>query len=167
MHRSLIVKMRVRNLGALLLAAALGCGGARPHAAARADSAGVMVAAPDGSYELVLPARWTGVYRIDSLSTQERGAARHGALNLVYLPADSSIRPQTLVVVAVYDSAEWVATRAEQGPPPGDSVAARGGRIYIVGLPQSNPFAPGSRDAIRFDSLGLRPGEVAGLVRLP
>jgi hypothetical protein len=160
--------MRVRNLGVAFLAALLGCGGSRGEpAVARSDSAGVVVAAPDGSYQLLLPARWTGVYRMDSLSTQEQGAARPGARNLVYLPADSSIRPQTLVVVAVYDSAAWTSTRAEQGPPPGDSVGARGGLVYVVGLPQSNPFAPGSRDAIRFDSLGLRPGEVARLVRLP
>ena len=157
-----------QSLTAAFLATLLGCGGSRGEpAVARSDSAGVTVAAPDGSYQLLLPARWTGVYRFDSLSIQEQGAARPGALNLLYLPADSSVRPQTLVVVAVYDSAAWATTRAEQGPPPGDSVAARGGRVYVVGLPQSNPFAPGSPDAIRFDSLGLRPGEVARLVRLP
>jgi hypothetical protein len=113
-----------------------------------------------------VPVRWTGVYRIDSLSTQEQGTARPGALNLVYLPADSSFRAQTLVVVAVYDSATWTAVRAEQGPPPGDSVAARGGRVYVVGLPQSNPFPRGSQDAGRFNSLELRPAEVAVLVQV-
>jgi hypothetical protein len=158
---------RVMHLAAALLAGALGCAGSSERPAAnRADGAGSVVAAPDGSYELRVPARWAGAYRIDSLSTQEQGTARPGALNLVYLPADSSIRPQTLVVVAVYDSAAWAAVRAEQGPPPGDSVAARAGRIYVVGLPQSNPFAPGSKDAARFEALELRLAEVATLVRV-
>ena len=103
--------------------------------------------------------------RVGYLGAALLATARPGALNLVYLPADSSIRPQTLVVVAVYDSATWSAVRAEAGPPPGDSVAARAGRDYVVGLPQSNPFPPGSKDAVRFDSLGLRPAEVATLVR--
>ncbi len=154
-------------IGAVLLAASLGCGGSREvPAAAPPDRAGAVLAPADGSYELRLPARWAGVYRVDSLSTQEQGSARPGALNLLYLPADSSIRPQTLVVVAVYDSAAWAAVRAEAGPPPGDSVAARAGRVYIVALPQSNPFAPGSRDAVRFDLLGLRPAEVTALGKI-
>ncbi len=157
--------MGVRQLGAALLACALGCGGSRGEPAATpADKRSVI--APDGSYELLVPARWAGLYRVDSLSTQELGTARPGALNLVFIPADSSIRPQTLVVVAVYDSAAWVAVREEGGPPPGDSVAARAGRVYVVGLPQSNPFVPGSGDAVRFDSLQLRPSEVPALVRI-
>ena len=166
MRKSLTVFLRVRYLGAVLLAT-LGCGG-EPDGSAPipAEAAGAVISAPDGSYELLVPARWTGVYRVDSLSTLEQGTARPGALNLLYLPADSAVRPQTLVVVAVYDSAAWVAVRAEQGPPPGDSVTARAGRVYVVGLPQSNPFAPGSRDAVRFDSLQLRPADVATLVRV-
>ena len=125
-----------------------------------------MITAPDSSYDLLIPSRWAGTYRVDSLSTQEQGSARAGALNLVYLPADSSMRAETLVVVTVYDSAAWATVRAEAGPPPGDSVAARAGRVYVVGLPQSNPFAPGSKDAARFDALELRPAEVANLVRV-
>jgi hypothetical protein len=161
--------MRKSLTGTALLLGALGCSDSKEAPAATpADSAtpDAIVAGPDGMYELMLPARWSGAYRIDSLSTQEQGMARPGALNLVYLSADSSIRPQTLVVVAVYDSAAWVAVRAELGPPPGDSVVARAGRVYVVALPQSNPFAPGSRDAVRFDSLQLRPAEVAALVRV-
>jgi hypothetical protein len=122
--------------------------------------------APAGTlYDLDLPARWTGVSRTDSLSTAELGSADHGALNIVYLPADTTVVPQTLVVIATYDSAAWSAVRAEGGPPPGDSVAARNGKVFVVALPQSNPFAPGSRDAVRFDSLQLRPSEIPGLIR--
>jgi len=166
---SLGVARGVRHPGVVLLAGILGCGGSHDSPPPPPGDQGgqtVTLVAPDSTYELRVPVRWTGVYRIDSLSTQELGTARPGALNLVYLPADSSYRAQTLVVVAVYDSAAWTAVRAEQGPPPGDSVAARGGRVYVVGLPQSNPFPQGSQDAGRFNSLELRPAEVAALVRV-
>jgi hypothetical protein len=110
--------------------------------------------------------RWQGHFRIDSLSTAERGRARPGALVFEYLPSDSTIRPQALLVVAVHDSGSWHSVRAEEGPPPGDSVAARHGRVYVVGLPQSNPFTPGSPDAAVFEALQLLPSEIATLVRL-
>lgn len=146
-----------------MLVVAAGCKGSADEPAVLAR---LVVTAPDSSFELMIPSRWAGVYRVDSLSTQELGTARHGALNLVFSPADTSIRPQTLVGVAVYDSAAWTAVRAEGGPPPGDSVAAKAGRVYVVARPQSNPFVPGSPDAVRFDALELRPAEVTALVRV-
>src|SRR6185369_12058633 len=125
-------------------------------------------AAPDsassslGSYNLALPDRWKGHFRVDSLSTQERGSALPGAVVFNYLPSDSTIRPQALLVVAVYDSAAWQAVRKEGGPPPGDSVAAKNGKVFVVGLPQSNPFAPGSPDAMVFQLLELKAAELNG-----
>lgn len=149
--------------GLLLVAA---CGDSAPDAPPTAAPVAPPAVAPaSATFELVLPNRWTGHYRVDSLATAERGRARAGALNLVYLPSDSTIRPQTLLVVATYDSAAWRAVLAEGGPPPGDSVAAGGGLVYVVALPQSNPFQPGSADAILFDLLKLRPTEVPGLIR--
>jgi len=118
-----------------------------------------------GSYALALPERWKGHFRVDSLSTQERGTALPGAVVFNYLPADTTIRPQALLVVAVYDSAAWQAVRKEAGPPPGDSVAAKGGKVFVVGLPQSNPFPPGSPDATVFQLLELKAAEISGLVR--
>lgn len=125
------------------------------------------VRSPDGSFSVLLPARWAGVYRVDTLSTAERGLARPGALNIIYLPNDSSVIPQTLVVIAVYDSAAWVGVKADGGPPPGDSVFAKNGRVYMLGLPQSNPFVPGTVDAFTFDSLALTEAEKARIILVP
>ncbi len=156
---------------ALLAPVILGCGsGSESPPQSAADSAattataGSRFKAPDGSYVLELPSRWTGHYRVDSLSTAERGVARPGVLVFSYLPSDSTTRPQVLAVVAVYDSASWAAVRAEGGPPPGDSVVARAGRVYIVGQPQSNPFPAQSADAILFGLLQLKPAEVTAMV---
>jgi len=132
-----------------------------------AKSAAVELTSPDQSYRLMLPARWAGLTRTDTLSTGERGTARPGAMNIVYLPRDSSIIPQTLVVVAVYDSAAWVKVKADGGPPPGDSLLSKNGRVYVLALPQSNPFTPGSIDALKFDSLALKPTDSATFIRVP
>lgn len=113
-----------------------------------------------------LPDRWEGRYELDTLSTRERGNARPGARAYTYRPKDQSIRPQALAVVAVYDTAAWAAVRAEGGPPPGDSVGERAGLVYVVGLPQSNPFRPGTADAVSFDSLQLSADEAAHFVIL-
>jgi hypothetical protein len=155
----------------LLSVAALSC--SRPDASARAGQAdSVPVAAteltyrsPDGTFQLELPTRWKGHFRIDTISTAERGLARPGAVAFNYLPSDSTFRPQAMLVIAVYDSAAWVAVRRESGPPPGDSVASGGGRVYVVGQPQSNPFPPGVADAIMFDLLRIRSTEVGELMR--
>jgi hypothetical protein len=76
------------------------------------------------------------------------------------------LRPQALLVIAVYDSAAWQAVRAEAGPLPGDSVIARGGRVYVLALPQSNPFTPNSPDAILFELLQLRRSELPTIIQL-
>lgn len=157
---------------ALLVPAILACGrasesppqSAGDSAVTTVVSGGSRFEAPDGSYVLELPTRWTGHYRVDSLSTAERGRARPGALVFSYLPSDSTMRPQALAVVAVYDSASWVAVRAEGGPPPGDSVIARSGRVYVVAQPQSNPFPAPSADAVLFGLLQLKPAEVMAMV---
>ena len=166
---------RAYRWGSIALLFAVGCRASPPPSrtgatgsdtAAPGPAPGATIASSDEFYELELPPRWKGHFRVDSLSTAERGRARPGAVVFEYVPSDSTLRPQALLVVAVYDSVSWLAVRAEGGPPPGDSVAARRGRVYVVGLPQSNPFSPHSTDATVFSVLQLRPGEVASLVRL-
>ena len=127
---------------------------------------GKLVTSSDSSFDVQIPPRWTGAFRVDSLASTERGSARPGALNIVYLPVDTTVLPQTLVVVAVYDSIAWARVKKEGGPPPGDSIKAAGGRVYVLGLPQSNPFTPGSVDALKFDSLALNSVERAGLIHV-
>lgn len=160
--------MSIRRLIWTALALA-GCGrGEAPAGQAVADSGGGAgsgrVISADSSFDVALPSRWAGHYVVDSLSTAERGRALPGALVFSYLPVDTTIARQALAVVAVYDSASWAAVAAEGGPPPGDSVASKGGRIYVLGLPQSNPFPDNSADAVMFTLLELRPTERAALV---
>jgi hypothetical protein len=157
-------------LSTLAVGACSGTKDAKPAsgavATAIASPANRTVTAPDTSYDVQLPARWTGSYRVDSLSSAERGTARPGAFNIVYLPVDTTVLPQTLIVVAVYDSVAWAKLKTQGGPPPGDSIMAKNGRVYILGLPQSNPFSPGTVDALKFDSLTLNPVERGVLIHV-
>jgi hypothetical protein len=59
--------------------------------------------------------------------------------------------PQTLLGVYVYDSTAWARLEREGGPPQGVVIGQGAGVVYVAGFPQSNPFAPGSRDAQEFD----------------
>jgi len=119
---------------------------------------------PTSDFQLRLPPRWSGLIHLDTLSTQERGEALPGALQYSYLPQDGKSHSEVLVAVAVYDSSAWARVKADSGPPPGDSVASRRGRVYVVALPQSNPFASGTTDSTAFASLELTSAEAGGFV---
>ncbi|MFI5235707.1 MAG: hypothetical protein ACHQXA_08355 [Gemmatimonadales bacterium] len=153
-----------RRLVILLAALLVGCGSG--HAKQGEGSPEIVVAGADSSYEVHLPFRWVGRYKVDTLSTAERGRARPDARVFIYLPADSTLHTEALLVVAVYDSAAWSAVRAAGGPPPGDSMLAHAGLVYVVTGPQSNPFAANSPDAFRFNLLQLRPEELRAVVQL-
>jgi hypothetical protein len=73
----------------------------------------------------------------------------------LYSPRDTSVRPQILLGITVYDSATWARMAAEPGPPQGDSLSSAGGQVFAAGFPQSNPFAEGSADFRTFDSLAV------------
>ena len=75
----------------------------------------------------------------------------HGARSFEYLPRDSSEVPQRLLGVWVYDSVAWHKVSADPAPPQGDEIARGPGVVYIAGLPKSNPFTPGTVDAVEFD----------------
>ncbi len=77
------------------------------------------------------------------------------ARTFVIAPRDSSVLPQVLLGIVVYDSGTWSRVAAEPGPPQGDVITTVGGQVFVASLPQSNPFAPGSADALTFDSLAV------------
>ena len=121
-----------------------------------AASAAAMVSTPRAplSWRFEIPLTWDDRVR---MVNDPEGAARlatqgiHGARSFEYLPRDSSAVPQRLLAVWVHDSSAWDKVSAEQGPALGDEIARGPGVVYIAGLPQSNPFAPGSVDAVEFD----------------
>lgn len=153
------------NLRLLVLLPFLAACGPKPRASstARISADSLVRPYPASDFKLRIPPRWAGLTRLDTLSSQERGDARLGAIQYSYLPQDPKTHTEVLVAVAVYDSATWHAAIKEGGPPPGDSVAGANGRVFIVALPQSNPFAVGA-DSTAFASLELTAAEARAFV---
>jgi len=99
---------------------------------------------------IAVPASWRGRYTTERDTLTGLPAQRVWLFQ--YHPRDTSIVPQTLMAIAVYDTANWHRVAAEDGPPVGEVVRTVGGRVAVVGWPQSNPFPPGA-DSATFDSL--------------
>ena len=84
-----------------------------------------------------------------------------------YAPRDTSIVPQALLGIFVYDSLAWAAMTKQGGPPLGDSLTSVAGQVFIASLPQSNPFRAGSADSRAFDSLLVDLASVRKGFRVP
>ena len=104
----------------------------------------------DVGLSVSVPASWRGRYTTERDTVTGLPALRVWLFQ--YHPRDTSIVPQTLMAIAVYDTASWRRVSAEDGPPVGEVVRTSGNRVAVVGWPQSNPFPPGA-DSATFDSL--------------
>jgi hypothetical protein len=100
------------------------------------------------------PAGWDDRVTMEDESVAP-GALHQSARAFLYVPSDTTVRPQALLAVLVYDSANWARLSSEPGPPAGDTIMTAAGRVYVASLPQSNPFEAGSRDAVAFDSMSV------------
>lgn len=100
-----------------------------------------------------VPAHWDDRVALDD-NVPGTGTYR-AARMFTYAPRDTSIVPQILLGIFVYDSAAWADVARQEGPPQGDSLTSFAGQVFIASLPQSNPFAEGSADFRTFDSLSV------------
>jgi hypothetical protein len=111
-------------------------------------------AVPSVSWRLDAPPSWDDRVVIAQDPQGADGLAGEGiqsARLFNYLPFDTTVVPQTLLGVYVYDSTAWARLAGEGGPPQGVVIGQGAGVVYVAGFPQSNPFPPGSRDAREFD----------------
>lgn len=104
---------------------------------------------------LALPAGWDEErWRVVAAPPRGEPKPLHATL-FTYLPADPDLRPEALLEIAVYGAPEWKTLAEEPGPPHGDVLAERAGRVYVAGLPQSNPYPPDSDAAKGFEAMRL------------
>jgi hypothetical protein len=122
------------------------------------DATGVMVDQPPLWHDRV-------TVRVLSTGMDATGTSALRSIYFNYMPRDSSIAPQTLLGVIVYRRADWEKLAAEPGPPMGDVLIERDSTVVIAALPQSNPFAAGTPDALAFDSLSVDLARAKGMVR--
>lgn len=142
--------LQVRRLcAAAYCLVCVGCAKEAPRP--RGDSAAATAATLAWAFDV--PATWDDrVVLVDSVP----GTGTYRSARLFNLtPHDSTIAPQTLLGIFVYDSATWVEAVANGGPPLGDSITAVLGHVFIASLPRSNPFRAGTADGQTFDSLAV------------
>jgi hypothetical protein len=140
------------STGALAACAAREAGSAPDSAGAGGRLAPAGVASVSWRFEA--PGSWDDRVVIADEPAGVDGGAGGGVQSarlFNYLPFDTTVAPQTLLGVYVYDSTSWARLEQEEGPPAGELIARGPGVVYVAGFPQSNPFAPGSRDAQEFD----------------
>lgn len=151
-----------RRLGAGVWALALAvgvvaCGGR--ESSRRADSASsTAVTGTDGvqealSWRLEAPQSWDDRVRlIDGAEGVGRpiGEGVRAARRFEYVPHDTTLMPQPLLGIYVYDSTAWAQLEAEEGPRFGELITRGAGVVFVGTLPPSNPYAPGSEDAAGF-----------------
>ena len=148
--------MRVWRIPALMALTALlaGCvSGRTPEAV---PAAGTFVS-EIGGFRYTLPASWRGhACHVHELAGADAAAAFYQAeyiADISYFPEDTAFPPQVMVGFLILKRADYDTIMAEEGPPPGDLLAEREGKVYLLGLPQSNPYPPGSKDARNFDQM--------------
>lgn len=143
-------------LGLVMLSACKGRDGgdARTDSAAGATASNAP-AAPAVAWKFATPPSWLERTRSVPIEEPERARLYPGARaveRFEYLPIDTTVVPQTLLLITVYDSTTWETMSKAEGPPVGEEITRERGNVYVASLPQSNPFAPGSADAKAFDA---------------
>lgn len=118
-----------------------------------------------------VPPAWNDHWDVaihEGAEAAQRGSGASTVVEFTCRPVTAGTRPEILVAIVVMDRARWEAMRKEEGPPPGDLLAERGDRVWLAGLPQSQPFAKGTADAARFEAMQLSLDQVKrGFALLP
>lgn len=122
---------------------------------------------PTTGFRFDVPSSWADHYRVERPDPAGNRPPAVEVVEFQYPPQDTSMMPQALFRVVVFTQDDWKALSAEEGPPFGWQLAERGGRVWIGGLPQSNPFTPGSADAVQFDKMLLSESQIGPRFRLP
>ncbi|MBC7894814.1 MAG: hypothetical protein H7066_05340 [Cytophagaceae bacterium] len=144
--------MKALNCVALAAVTALVCACASEAPRPARDTVVAASTNPIG-WAFDVPANWDDRVTLDD-NVPGTGTYR-AARMFTYAPRDTSIVPQILLGIFVYDSAAWADVARQEGPPQGDSLTSSAGQVFIASLPQSNPFAEGSADYRTFDSLSV------------
>jgi len=156
MHKSYMV---------LAAAALIGCsdkdaGTARP--ATGADAIAEVAAAKSlppekfvsttAGFDLELPGVWRGHYIASEHADSTRGARL--VVEFKLLPDSGSKAPRhTLMTVRVYNAGGWAILSKKPGRPVGTKVGERGEDVFVLSIPEANPYPATSPEAPVFDRL--------------
>lgn len=103
-------------------------------------------------FNLTLPGIWTGHYRAEE--TRDAATGARLAVNFKFLPDSGSKAPSaTLMTVRIFSRAVWDKVSKQPPGPLGSVLGEHGDDVYVISLPQSNPYPPASPEAPVFDKL--------------
>lgn len=136
-----------------------GAAGTPPTAEqALADAAAAKTLPPEhfvsatGGFDLDLPGVWTGKYRTtEGKDTTTRARL---AIDFKYVPDSGSKAPSlSLMILRVFSRDAWNAATLPGSSPIGSVLGERGNDVFVLSLPRSNPYVPGSAEATAYDQL--------------
>lgn len=134
-----------------LFVLAAACGerpaGESPHAT------GHLFSEESSGIAIDLPAVWAGRYRVsDTVTAVTPGLLREFTLRFVR--ADSSVTPQPLAVVRLFETARWEAFAPDSASVRwGTRIGGDAAHTLAIAPARENPLPPGSADALGFDTL--------------
>ena len=131
--------------------AAVACGIAVTTSCARdpAPNADLPSASTPLAWRFEAPTRWGDRVRVDHAVSPLNSTAR-AIRAFTYAPTDTSAAAETLLAIAVYDSAAWREASEGTGS---TALAAEQGHVFVATVASKNPYASESRDFKIFDSL--------------
>jgi hypothetical protein len=159
----------VRSLTIAICAAALVYGACSKRDSSRSESEradSAVVASGHSNRTVVVreagvrfdpPSTWPPArYRVDADSgTGESMSEAAYSVTLLYTPRDVDLRAEPLCRFLVFTREQWDRVQAEAGPPLGTTIESLDAWVYVVQLPQSNPYKMNTADAEQFDAMRL------------
>ena len=103
-------------------------------------------------FDLQLPGVWKGRYRAGERKDTTAGARL--AIDFTFVPDSGSKAPSLgLITVRIFSKAAWAAASKRPGGPIGSKLAESDKDVYVISLPDSNPYPAASKEAPVFDKL--------------
>ncbi|MBM4193819.1 MAG: hypothetical protein FJ202_05500 [Gemmatimonadetes bacterium] len=107
---------------------------------------------PTAGFDLHLPGIWTGKYVASEKNDTTAGA--HLAVEFKFKPDSGSAAPSHLLMtIRLFTKAAWDKVSARPGAPVGVKLAESGKTVFVLSLPEANPYPATSPEAPRYDQL--------------
>ena len=103
-------------------------------------------------FDLTLPGIWHGRYRASERSDNTAGSRL--AVEFAFVPdSGSRARSFALMTIRIFPKAAWEVVSKRPGGPIGSKIGETAKDVYVLSLPESSPYPPGSAEAQEFDKL--------------
>ncbi|OAB46209.1 hypothetical protein [Paenibacillus glacialis] len=105
-------------------------------------------------FEFKIPERWGGNYQVKEIEKQETIPGETVEFLLSPKNAKDENR-EGLLSFYIIDKNVYAESEKEEGPSIGEYLGEKGDLVYLVGLPQSNPFEVDSEEGKLFDTMHM------------